>query len=101
MVQDFDGAHMSSAPQGGRVAVEDEAPAEFGQRRPEAQPTCADSAGALLLVLADALDDVERTRIANENRLRSSPRRRDSRTPIWPPSLAGIVTDLEAIERDK
>jgi hypothetical protein len=39
--------------------------------RAEAHRPVADPADSLLLALGDTLDDVERTRISNENRLRS------------------------------
>lgn len=74
---DFPDGHKSNAPHG-RTAVGEHnppAPANAAATAIAESPMLAsnpwaDSNAPLLALLADALDDIERTRIANENRLR-------------------------------
>jgi hypothetical protein len=68
-----DGDQKTSDAQGRIVAVgeEQDASAEVGQGCTDTQSRNADPADALLLILADGLDDLEKLRIAQENRLRS------------------------------
>jgi hypothetical protein len=65
-----DGDQKTSDAQGRIVAVGD-ASGGVGQPRVDAHVSHADPADALLLILADGLDDLEKLRIAQENRLRS------------------------------
>jgi hypothetical protein len=62
-----DGAHDAFV----AVGEEQDASAEVGQGCTDTQSRNADPADALLLILADGLDDLEKLRIAQENRLRS------------------------------
>lgn len=74
---DFPDGHSTTATQGGIAVGEHNppAPATNNPTPKEAAPVLAstpwaDSNAPLLALLADVLDDLERTRIANENRLR-------------------------------
>lgn len=83
------------------VAVQDQQPlAVTGQSCHDTQTAVADPAGELLVILADALDDIERTRIANENRLRSLLEvKHIAATDAAAISLAAIVDDLGRLEK--
>jgi hypothetical protein len=89
--EDFPGGQPTDGPQGDAAAGGHNPPAPAtGAATPRAlspvlAPTpWADSNASLLALLADVLDDIERTRIANENRLRQ---------------LTRTETDADGVER--
>lgn len=95
----LDGDQCERDTHGRSVAVE-EREGGVGQPIAEAHSGRADPANALILVLADALDDVERTRIANQNRLRSLTTVKE--LPRWSEAsvrLGLIVYNLEQVEK--
>ena len=96
----FNGDHRRSEAHGRSVAVEKEqGSAEIGHTLREAHHARVGPADALLLVLADALDDIERTRIANENRLRSLTTIKGlDETDQASVRLTSIVDGLQALE---
>lgn len=97
----LDSDHHPCDAQQWSVAVQDQqqTPAD-DQSKLDAQDPPVDPAGALLLILADALDDIERTRIANENRLRSLTTVKGlADTDKAAVTLGGIVSVLADVEK--
>jgi hypothetical protein len=72
--RDLDGDQYEPDTHAERVPVSNGASAEVDQGSRDLQSTDVDPADALLLIQADRLDDIERTRIANGNRVQKRKR---------------------------
>jgi len=87
--------HAATDAQRTAVVGEPSPPEPKGVPMPSADPAQAD---ALLLVLSDALTDIEATRIANQNRLRSLDQVKGLAGSQAAVQLGGLVDALTAIE---
>jgi hypothetical protein len=97
--RDLDGDHSVLATQSRDVPVSNGASAEVDLVSVDIQAASVDPADALLLIQADRLDDIERTRIANENRLRSLAQVKGLAGTEAESELAEFVALLAGLER--
>jgi hypothetical protein len=97
--RNLDGDHHGDDTHVSFVPVSNGASAEIDHSGADFQSVNVDPADALLLIQADRLDDIERTRIANENRLRSLAQVKGLAGTEAEAELAEFVAMLVGLER--